>query len=93
MLLLIFGERGKERKTEIETAMRNIKGWLPLACPLLGNKPTTQACVLAGIELGASWCMDCRSATEQYRPGLFPFLINEIQNLESRKMITECGHN
>ena len=31
-----------------EARERNINVWLPLACPLLGTWPTTQACALTG---------------------------------------------
>ena len=41
-LFLHRGE-GKEKKRE-----RNINVWLPLACPLLGTWPITQACALIG---------------------------------------------
>ena len=37
-----MGRKG-EKKRE-----RNINVWLPLACPLLGTWPATQACALAG---------------------------------------------
>ena len=39
--LFIFREKGREGKRE-----RNINVWLPLARPLLGTWPTTQACAL-----------------------------------------------
>ena len=41
----LFLERGEGREKERE---RNINVWLPLACPLLGIRPTTQACALTG---------------------------------------------
>ena len=44
-IIYLFLERGKGgRKRE----RRNISVWLPLACPLLGTWPTTQACALTG---------------------------------------------
>ena len=47
--IYLFLERreGKEKERE-----RNINGWLPLACPKLGTRPTTQACVLTGSRTG-----------------------------------------
>ena len=36
-------ERGREGERE-----RNINVWLPLAYPVLGTWPTTQACALTG---------------------------------------------
>ena len=40
--MYLFLEReGREKEKE-----RNIHGWLPLTCPLLGTWPTTQACAL-----------------------------------------------
>ena len=47
ILFIIFRERGKE-----EDRVRNINVWLPLACPLLGTWPTTQACALTGNPTG-----------------------------------------
>ena len=41
----LFLERGEGREKERE---RNINVWLPLACPLLGTWPTTQAYALTG---------------------------------------------
>ena len=43
---------GKEREKEKE---RNISVWLPLARPLLGTWPTTQACALTGNQTGDLW--------------------------------------
>ena len=44
ILFIQFQREGKGgRKRE-----RNINVWLPLACPLLGTWPTTQACALTG---------------------------------------------
>ena len=43
--IYLFLERGEGREKERE---RNINVWLPLACPLLGTWPTTQACALTG---------------------------------------------
>ena len=46
--LFIFREgEGKEKERE-----RNINVWLPLACPLLGTWPATQACALTGNQTG-----------------------------------------
>ena len=42
-LVLERGREGKEKERE-----RNINVWLPLACPLLGIWPATQACTLTG---------------------------------------------
>ena len=44
---ILFLEKGEGRDKERE---RNINVRLLLACPLLGNWPTTQACALTGIE-------------------------------------------
>ena len=41
-ILFIFRERGREEGERD----RNINVWLPLACPLLGIWPATQACAL-----------------------------------------------
>ena len=41
--LFIFRGEGREKERE-----RNINVWLPLAHPLLGTWPTTQACALTG---------------------------------------------
>ena len=41
--LFIFRERGREGERE-----GNINVWLPLARPLLGTWPATQACALTG---------------------------------------------
>ena len=43
ILFISFRQRGREGERE-----RNINVWLPLACPLLGTWPTTQACALTG---------------------------------------------
>ena len=43
--IYLFLERGEGREKERE---RNINVWLPLACPLLGTWPVTQACALTG---------------------------------------------
>ena len=42
-LFIFILERGREGERERE---RNINVWLPLACPLLGTWPATQACAL-----------------------------------------------
>ena len=49
MILFIFLERGKGREKKRE---RNINVWLPLAHPLLGTWPATQACALTGNRTG-----------------------------------------
>ena len=41
--IYLFLERGERREKERE---RNINVWLPLTYPLLGTRPTTQACAL-----------------------------------------------
>ena len=43
--MYLFLERGEEKENEGE---RNINMWLPLAHPLLGTWPATQACALTG---------------------------------------------
>ena len=43
LYLFIFRDRGREGERE-----RNINVWLPLTCPLLETRPTTQACALTG---------------------------------------------
>ena len=43
--IYLFLERGEGREKERE---RNINVWLPLAFPLLGAWPATQACALTG---------------------------------------------
>ena len=53
--LFIFRERGKEGERE-----RNINVWLPLARPLLGTWPATQACDLTGNQ--TSGPLVCRLA-------------------------------
>ena len=42
---ILFLDSGEEKEKERE---RNIKVWLPLACPLLGTWPATQARALTG---------------------------------------------
>ena len=37
-----------ERREGREKGKRNVNVWLPLACPLLGTWPATQACALTG---------------------------------------------
>ena len=44
--LFIFREKGREGKEKERE--RNINVWLPLARPLLGTWPATQACALTG---------------------------------------------
>ena len=44
-LLFFLSQRGEGREKERE---RNITVWLPLACPQLGTRPTTEACALTG---------------------------------------------
>ena len=54
--LLIYLERGREGERG------NINVWLPLACPLLGTWPTTQACAL---EWASNWqCLDSQAGTQ-----------------------------
>ena len=43
--IYLFLERGEGKEKETEG---NINVWLPLACPLLGTWPATQACALTG---------------------------------------------
>ena len=43
--IYIFLEKGEQREKERE---RNVNVWLPLARPLLGTWPATQACALTG---------------------------------------------
>ena len=43
--IYLFLEREEGREKERE---RNINVWLPLVHPLLGTKPTTQACARTG---------------------------------------------
>ena len=45
----LFSERGEGREKERE---RNINVWLPLAHPLQGTWPATQACALTGNRTG-----------------------------------------
>ena len=47
--IYLFLERGEGREKERE---RNINVWLPLTCPLLGTRPTTQVCALTGNQTG-----------------------------------------
>ena len=47
--IYLFSERGEGREKERE---RNINVWLPLVRPLLGTRPTTQACALTGSGTG-----------------------------------------
>ena len=42
---ILFLDRGENREKERE---RNMNVWFPLAHPLLGTWPTTQACALTG---------------------------------------------
>ena len=50
-ILFIYFREGEGREKERE---RNIKVWLPLAHPLLGTWPATQACALTGTRTGDS---------------------------------------
>ena len=45
ILFILYLDRGEGREKERE---RNINVWLPLARPLWGTWPTTQACALTG---------------------------------------------
>ena len=47
--IYLFLDRGEGREKEVE---RNIKMWLPLACPPLGTQPATQACALTWNQTG-----------------------------------------
>ena len=47
--IYLFLDRGDGREKERE---RNIKMWLPLACPQPGTWPATQACALTGNRTG-----------------------------------------
>ena len=46
ILFIYFRERGREERE------RNTNVWLPLACPILGTWPATQACALTGNQTG-----------------------------------------
>ena len=50
--MYLFLERGEGKEKERE---RNINEWLPLACPLLGTWPATQACALTGNPAHDPW--------------------------------------
>ena len=43
--MYLFSGRGEGNEKERE---RNIEVWLPLTSPLLGTRPTTQACAPTG---------------------------------------------
>ena len=47
--MYLFFDRGEGREKERE---KNINVWLPLAHPLLGTGPTTQACALTSNQTG-----------------------------------------
>ena len=49
-ILFIYSKRGEGQKEERE---KNINVWLPLARPLLGIWPATQACALTGNRTGS----------------------------------------
>ena len=49
LFIYLFVERGEGREKERE---RNMDVWLPLARPLLGTWPTSQACALTGNRTG-----------------------------------------
>ena len=51
IFIYLFLERGEGREKDRK---RNINVWLPLACPLLGTWPATQACALTGNRAGDS---------------------------------------
>ena len=63
--LFIFGERGREGERE-----GNINMWLPLARPLLGTWPATQACALTGVESATFGSQAGAQSTEPHQPGL-----------------------
>ena len=54
------------RHSEGRERERNINVWLPLALPLLGTWPTTQACAPTGNRIGDP--SDCRSALSPLSP-------------------------
>ena len=66
-ILFIFRERGKEGERE-----RNINVLLPLARPLVGTWPATQACALTRnpSNLGPFGSQAGVQSTEPHRPGL-----------------------
>ena len=47
--IYLFLERGEGREKERE---KIISVWLAFTCPLLGTRPTTQACALTGNRTG-----------------------------------------
>ena len=55
----LFLEGGK--RSEKGREKRNINVWLPLARPLLGTWPATQACALIGNQTATLWFADLRS--------------------------------
>ena len=57
--IYLFPDRGEGKEKEKERE-RNISVWLPLACPLLGTWPATQACSLTGNQ--TSNHLGCRPA-------------------------------
>ena len=53
--------------------------WLPLACPLLGTWPATQACALTGNRTGdPSVRRPALNPTEPHEPGILFFLMQNI---------------
>ena len=67
LLFYLFLERGVGREKDRE---RNINVWLPLARPLLGMWPVTQACALTGNRTGDPLVLqDSTQSTEPHQPG------------------------
>ena len=63
ILFSFFQREGKGRRKG------NINLWLPLARPLLGTWPTTQACALTGNPTGDPLFCRGTQSTETHQPG------------------------
>ena len=61
--MYVFLERGEGKEKERE---RNINVWLPLAHPLLGTWPATQACALTGYQ--NRWPFGSQASTQYTEP-------------------------
>ena len=64
-----------ERRREGERE-GNINMWLPLARPLLGTWPATQACALTGVESATFGSQAGAQSTEPHQPGLMGIVLN-----------------
>ena len=84
--IYLFLERGERREKERE---RKIDVYLPLAHPLLGTWPTTQACALTGNQTRRPFGSQAGAQSpEPHRPGIKTILTrNRSTVIQLRKLI------